>query len=70
MDEIFSLASSQRKSQMLNPARAQMVIRYIINEHVLKLTQQLIGKVLRNKLQLINNMDEKCCRLRFITNNK
>lgn len=54
---------ARRKSQMLNPARAQKLNRHIVQEYFEKLKNVLIDLNLINQPQLIYNMDEKGCRL-------
>ncbi|KAI4466292.1 hypothetical protein MML48_3g00008862 [Holotrichia oblita] len=54
---------ARRKSQMLNPARAQKLNRPIVTEYFGKLKQILMDLNIMNQPQRIYNMDEKGCRL-------
>lgn len=54
---------AQRKAQSLNPARAQKVNKFVVEDYFQKLKNVLIDLRLINQPQLIYNMDEKGCRL-------
>ncbi|KAI4456846.1 mediator of rna polymerase ii transcription subunit 1 [Holotrichia oblita] len=54
---------ARRKSQMLNPARAQKLNRPIVTEYFGKLRQILMDLNIMNQPQRIYNIDEKGCRL-------
>ena len=53
----------RRKAQMLNPARAQKVNKYVVNDYFEKLKEVLLKLNLINKPERVFNMDEKGCRL-------
>ncbi|GAB1605179.1 hypothetical protein Ahia01_000799700 [Argonauta hians] len=52
-----------RKAQAMNPARAQKLNRFIVNDHFNKLEQTLTDLDLFDKPDRIFNLDEKGCRL-------
>lgn len=52
-----------RKAQNLNPARAQKLNKFIVNDHFNKLKDIMQTLEIMNKPQCIYNMDEKGCRL-------
>lgn len=54
---------TERKAQLLNPARAQKMNKTVVNDYFTKLKQIMIEKCFINKPHLIFNMDEKGCRL-------
>lgn len=54
---------AQRRVQILNPARAQKLNRFIVADYFTKLENVLVNLELMNKPQQIFNMDEKGCRL-------
>ncbi|KAJ8937876.1 hypothetical protein NQ314_011679 [Rhamnusium bicolor] len=54
---------SIRKAQNMNPARAQKLNKYIVNDYFTKLESILDKMNLKNKPERIFNMDEKGCRL-------
>lgn len=54
---------SKRRSQIMNPARAQKLNRHIVDDHFKKLGELLESTGLKNKASKIYNMDEKGCRL-------
>lgn len=52
-----------RKAQSMNPARAQKLNKFIVNDHFAKLKEILNNIDIMDKPQCIYNMDEKGCRL-------
>ena len=52
-----------RKAQAMNPARAQKLNRFIVNDHFTKLEHILTDHDLFNKPDRIFNLNEKGCRL-------
>lgn len=54
---------SKRRAQSMNPARAQKLNRFIVADHFASLGKVMDQMNLKNKPQLIYNMDEKGCRL-------
>ncbi|GFN77727.1 tigger transposable element-derived protein 1-like [Plakobranchus ocellatus] len=52
-----------RKAQAMNPARAQKLNRFVVNDHFTKLEQAIIDLDLFDKPDRIFNLDEKGCRL-------
>ncbi|KAJ8931576.1 hypothetical protein NQ314_015488 [Rhamnusium bicolor] len=54
---------SIRKAQNMDPARAQKLNKYIVNDYFTKLESILDEMDLKNKPERIFNMDEKGCRL-------
>ncbi|XP_030760298.1 uncharacterized protein LOC115885495 [Sitophilus oryzae] len=53
----------KRKAQSMNPARAQKLNRFIVNDHFVKLREILTNLNVMGKPQHIYNMDLKGCRL-------
>lgn len=53
----------QRKAQGMNPARAQKLNRFIVNDHFTKLKEILVEMDLMDSPERIFNVDEKGCRL-------
>lgn len=53
----------QRKAQAMNPARAQKLNRFIVNDHFNKLREILLEMDLMDSPERIFNVDEKGCRL-------
>lgn len=54
---------AQRRAQQLNPARAQKLNRYIVDDYFTKLGNLLTRTGLKNRPEKLYNMDEKGCRL-------
>lgn len=54
---------SQRRAQQLNPARAQKLNRYIVDDYFTKLGSLLDRTGLKHRPEKLYNMDEKGCRL-------
>lgn len=52
-----------RKAQSMNPARAQKLNRFIVNDHFTKLKEILLELDLMNSPEKIFNVDEKGCRM-------
>lgn len=55
----------QRKAQRMNPARAQKLNKFIVNDHFKKLKGLLLDNNFQDSPAKIFNMDEKGCRLQL-----